>query len=154
VPLFTIVKERLQPNDDQGQYGDTTYFSGGAALLGTAADYVRFAQMLLNGGELDGRRLLGRKTVELMMASHTEDLGRGTVRPGYGFGYGGEVRESLGGSHRAGSEGTFGWSGVFGTYFWVDRQEQLVSLLMHQLMPRHSRAAEQFQALAYAAIVD
>jgi CubicO group peptidase (beta-lactamase class C family) len=139
---------------DQGGFVGATYYSGGAGLVGTTADYLRFAQMLLNGGELDGVRLLGRKTVELMMASHTTDLGRGTVRPGYGFGYGGEVREWVGGSQRAGSEGTFGWSGVFGTYFWIDPKEQLVALLMHQMMPRDGRSAEMFQALAYAAIVN
>lgn len=152
-PLFSIEKNVLARAADQGQWVGLTYFSGGAGLVGTTADYLRFAQMLLNGGELDGVRLLGRKTVDLMMSSHTEDLGRGTVRPGYGFGYGGEVREWIGGSHRAGSEGTFGWSGVYGTYFWVDQQEQLVTLLMHQLWPRNSRTAELFQVLSYAAIV-
>jgi CubicO group peptidase (beta-lactamase class C family) len=153
VPLFTIEKGVLERADSWTPVG-ATYFSGGAALVGTTADYLRFGQMLANGGELDGRRLLGRKTVELMMASHTGDLGPGAVRPGYGFGYGGEVRELLGGSHRAGSEGTFGWSGVYGTYFWVDRKEQLVGLLMHQLYPRNTRVAELFQTLAYAAIID
>jgi len=152
-PLFSIEKGVLARAADQGQSVGLTYFSGGAGLVGTTDDYLRFAQMLLNGGELDGVRLLGRKTVELMMSSHTEDLGRGTVRAGYGFGYGGEVREWLGGSHRAGSEGTFGWSGAYGTWFWVDRKEQLVTLLMHQLWPRNSRTAELLQVLSYAAIV-
>jgi CubicO group peptidase (beta-lactamase class C family) len=154
VPLFSVEKQQLVRAPDQGGFVGATYFSGGAGLVGTTADYLRFAQMLLNGGELDGVRVLGRKTVELMMASHTQDLGPGAVRPGYGFGYGGEVRESLGGSHRAGSEGTFGWSGAFGTYFWVDKREQLVALLMHQLMPRDGRVAEQFQALTYSALLD
>ena len=154
VPLFSIEKDVLGRAADQGEWVGLTYFSGGAGLVGTTADYLRFAQMLLRGGELDGVRLLGRKTVELMMASHTTDLARGTVRPGYGFGYGGEVREWVGGSHRAGSEGAFGWSGAYGTYFWVDPKEQMVALLLHQLFPRNGRTAELFQALAYAAIVD
>ena len=110
--------------------------------------------MLLNGGELEGVRVLGRKTVALMMASHTQTLGAGAVAPAFGFGYGGSVRESLGGSPRAGSAGAFNWSGIFGTYFWVDPEERLVAILMHQLTPRNSRAAELFHALTYAAIAD
>ena len=154
VPLFSINKDVLVRAAEQGEWVGLTYFSGGAGLVGTTADYLRFAQMLLRGGELNGVRLLGRKTVELMMSSHTTDLGRSTVRPGFGFGYGGEVREWVGGSHRPGSEGTFGWSGAYGTYFWVDPKEQMVALLMHQLFPRSGRTAELFQALAYAAIID
>jgi CubicO group peptidase (beta-lactamase class C family) len=152
VPLFSLDKEALVLDKRQGGVVGNTYFSGGAALVGTTADYLRFAEMLRRGGELDGVRLLGRKTVELMTASHTTDLGRGIVRPGYGFGYGFDVREWVGGSQRAGSEGTFGWSGAYGTYFWIDPKEQLVSLLMHQLFPRNGRAPEMFQALTYAAI--
>jgi CubicO group peptidase (beta-lactamase class C family) len=150
--LFSLDKGALVRAADQGGFVGSTYFSGGAGLAGTTQDYLRFARMLLNGGELDGVRLLGRKTVELMTASHTTDLGQGAVRPGYGFGYGFEVRELVGGSHRAGSEGTFGWSGVYGTFFWIDPKEQLITMLMHQLMPRDTRAPEVFQALAYAAI--
>jgi len=152
MPLFAIEKGVLTRASNQGRFVDQTYFSGGAGLVSTARDYLRFAQMLLDKGELDGVRLLSRKTVELMMASHTRDLGPGTVAPGYGFGYGGSVRESIGGSHRPGSEGAFGWSGIFGTYFWVDPREQLVAILMHQLSPRSNRAADIFQALTYAAI--
>jgi CubicO group peptidase (beta-lactamase class C family) len=155
VPLFTVDKGALALASDQwGQSVGLTYFSGGAGLVSTITDYLRFAQMLLNGGELDGGRLLSRPTVELMMSSHTQDLGPSAAAPGHGFGYGGSVRESLGRSHRPTSEGTFAWSGVFGTYFWVDRKEQLVTILMHQLFPRSGRTAELFQALSYAAIQD
>jgi CubicO group peptidase (beta-lactamase class C family) len=142
----------LASTSDQERFTNRTYFSGGAGLVGTTRDYLRFAQMLLNGGELDGARLLGRKTVELMTASHTQDLGPGAVSPGFGFGYGGEVRESIGRSPRPGSEGTFGWSGIYGTYFWMDPKEQLVAMLMHQLSPRNNRTANVFQVLTYAAI--
>jgi CubicO group peptidase (beta-lactamase class C family) len=110
--------------------------------------------MMLNGGELDGVRLLSRPTVELMMSSHTQDLGPSAVAPGHGFGYGGSVRESLGRSPRASSEGTWSWSGLYGTFFWVDRKEQLITMLMHQLTPRNARVADVFQALSYAAIVN
>jgi CubicO group peptidase (beta-lactamase class C family) len=154
VTLFTIDEGALTRAGDQGSPVGLTYFSGGGGLVGTTYDYLRFSQMLLNGGELDGVRLLGRKTVELMTASHTQDLGRGAQRPGYGFGYGFDVREWVGGSHRAGSEGAFAWSGAYGTFFWIDPKEQLIAMLMHQLFPRDGRAAERFQIMAYAAIVD
>jgi CubicO group peptidase (beta-lactamase class C family) len=150
--LFAIDKGEFARATNQGAFVGATYYSGGAGLAGTTADYVRFAQMMLNGGELDGKRLLSRTTVDLMMSSHTQDLGPSAVAPGYGFGYGGSVRESLGRSSRPGSEGTWGWSGIYGTYFWVDRKEQLIAMHMHNLTPRSTRAADLFQVLAYAAI--
>ena len=149
--LFAMEKSALTRAAERNADG-VTYYSGGAGLVGTSMDYLRFAQMLLNGGELDGARLLSRPTVALMMTSHTEDLGPGAVTAGHGFGYGGAVRESLGRSSRPTSEGTFGWSGIFGTYFWVDPKEQLVTILMHQQSPRNSRTADLLQALAYGAI--
>jgi CubicO group peptidase (beta-lactamase class C family) len=154
VAIFALDKGVLTRAADQGSPVGLTYFSGGGGLVGTTYDYLRFSQMLMNGGELDGVRLLGRKTVELMTASHTTDLNRGAARPGYGFGYGLDVREWVGGSHRAGSEGAFGWSGAYGTYFWIDPKEQLITMLMHQLWPRDGRSAERFQIMAYAAILD
>jgi CubicO group peptidase (beta-lactamase class C family) len=150
--LFAMDKDVLSRAADQGGFVGETYYSGGAGLAGTAADYLRFAQMLANGGELDGVRILSRPTVDLMMSSHTQDLGPSTVAAGHGFGYGGSVRESLGRSTRPTSEGTWGWSGIYGTYFWVDRKEQLVTLVMHQMSPRSNRVADLFQVLSYAAI--
>lgn len=151
-PLFTLEKGVLASSADQKRFVGATYYSGGAGLVSTMADYLRFAQMMLNGGELDGVRLLSRPTVDLMMSSHTRDLGPGTVSPGYGFGYGGSVRESLGASPRPGSEGTWGWSGIYGTYFWVDRKDQLIVIMLHQLSPRSNRTADLLQVLAYGAI--
>ncbi|MGH9349604.1 MAG: serine hydrolase domain-containing protein [Vicinamibacterales bacterium] len=153
-PFHALEKGVLRPGSNQWAYAGTTYFSGGAGLAGTTRDYLQFAQMLANGGALDGVRLLSRPTVELMMSSHTQDLGPSAVFPGHGFGYGGWVRESLGRSSRTSSEGTWGWSGIYGTYFWVDRKEQLVTILMHQLSPRNNRLSELFLALAYGAIHD
>jgi CubicO group peptidase (beta-lactamase class C family) len=155
VTLYSHEKGAIVRAPEQGTFTNVTYFSGGAGLVSTARDYVRFAQMLLNGGELDGVRLLSRKTVELMTASHTIDIGPSAVSSGYGFGYGFSVRESLGLSSRIGSEGTYTWSGIFGTYFWVDPKEQLVGVLMLQLLPRpDERAREIFTALTYGAIED
>jgi CubicO group peptidase (beta-lactamase class C family) len=153
VALHGIEKGVLVRAAEQGDYRDVTYFSGGAGLVSTARDYLRFAQMLLNGGELDGVRLLSRKTVELMTTSHTIDIGPNAVSSGYGFGYGFSVRESLGHSSRLGSEGAYTWSGILGTYFWVDPKEHLAAVMMLQLFPRpDERAREVFTALTYASI--
>ena len=153
-PLFAIDKGVMSRASNQGAYVGATYYSGGAGLVSTMNDYFRFAQMLVNSGELDGTRLLGRPTVDLMMSSHTQDLRPSAVSPGHGFGYGGSVRESLGAGTRPSSEGTFGWAGIFGTHFWVDRKQQLVTILMDQISPFHTRTAEVFQVLSYAAIVE
>jgi CubicO group peptidase (beta-lactamase class C family) len=153
--LYAIDKAPLHRGPEQGTFTDVTYYSGGAGLVSTASDYATFLQMLLNGGELNGNRLLSRKTVELMTTSHTEDLGPGVVSAGVGFGYGFSVRESLGRSNRAGSQGTYQWGGIFGTTFWVDPKEQLIAVLMMQLYPRpDDRVRDLFNALTYAAIVD
>ena len=153
VTLHAIEKGAMIRAKEQGDYVNVGYYSGGAGLVSTGRDYLRFAQMLLNGGELDGVRLLSRKTVELMTTSHTIDIGPSAVSSGYGFGYGFSVRESLGLSSRIGSEGMYTWSGILGTYFWVDPKEQLAAVLMLQLYPRpDERAREVFVALTYAAI--
>lgn len=120
------------------------WFSGGGGLLSTADDYARFCQMLLNGGELDGVRLLSRKSVELMTANHlppdisygafTQELGLTAPLPQYGQGYGlgVGVRQEPGRSMAPGSVGDFYWGGATGPYFWVDPQEKLIAVLMLQ----------------------
>ena len=107
---------------------------GGGCAVGTARDYARFAQMLLNQGSLDGVRILGRKTVEYMTSDH---LGPAVSRSGdyspgdgYGFGLGFAVRTSSGVASTTGSAGDFHWSGAYGTSFWVDPKEQLVVVTM------------------------
>jgi CubicO group peptidase (beta-lactamase class C family) len=118
----------------QGAYGrgPRIAFSGGAGLLSTAADYARFLQMLLNGGELDGVRLLSPKTVELMTRNHIGDL---YPVPGRGFGLGFETVDDLGRSGRYGSEGEFSWGSAYFSRYWVDPQEQLVAVFLAQLLP-------------------
>ena len=107
---------------------------GGGCAVGTAADYARFAQMLLNGGSLDGVRILGRKTVEYMTSDHLgPNVSRGgdySPGDGYGFGLGFAVRTSSGASSTIGSTGDYHWSGAYGTSFWVDPKEQLVVVTM------------------------
>lgn len=109
---------------------------GGGCAVSTAADYLRFAQMLLNGGELDGVRVLSRKTVEYMITDHLGpevDLSRLNDYPnirGYGFGLGVAVRRSAGRGGMPSSAGEFHWAGSTGTYFWVDPAEALVTVFM------------------------
>ena len=132
------------PNSaDAGQ--KPAIFSGGGGLFSTAGDYARFAQMLLNGGELEGVRLLAPKTVALMTsdqlpaatARHTPvALSLGTIGPvpemGTSFGLGFAVRVDAGRNPMPGSAGDFSWVGITGTYFWVDPKEKLVAVLMVQ----------------------
>jgi len=130
--------------------GPQTYFSGGAGLVSTISDYARFLQMLLNGGELDGARLLDRKTVELMTTNHVGDL-RGPS--GYGFGFAITRDVSQSGTH--GSVGSYRYSGFFYTEFIVDPKEQLIAIFMAQLYPTGGLTlGEKFLVLAYQAIAD
>ena len=120
------------------------WFSGGGGLLSSAEDYARFSQMLLNGGELDGVRLLSRKSVELMTSNHlppgvgfgafTMELGLTAPLPqlGQGYGLGVGVREEKGRATVPGSVGDFFWGGATGPYFWVDPQEKLIAVMMLQ----------------------
>jgi CubicO group peptidase (beta-lactamase class C family) len=118
----------------QGRYtgGPGVAFSGGAGLLSTASDYARFLQMLLNGGELDGVRLLSPRTVALMTADH---VGLRYGVPGRGFGLGFETVNDLGRSGRYGSEGEFSWGGAYFSRYWVDPTERLVTVFLAQLLP-------------------
>jgi len=111
-----------------------TLFSGGGGLWSTADDYMLFAQMLVNGGSLNGKRLLSPRTVDLMASNHVGDLysGVGQRLKGMGFGLTVEVVLDNVAANRRESIGSFGWDGAFGTHFWVDRREQLVGLLMIQ----------------------
>ena len=128
----------------------------GGALM-TPAAYTRFAQMLLNGGELDGARILGRKTVELMTANHIGDWDIDlAVGPGYGFGLGYCTLKTIGTGALPGSPGTYGWGGAAGTWFFVDPVEDLIGLFfthvfMYQFNPT-ADLAERFQKHTYEAL--
>jgi CubicO group peptidase (beta-lactamase class C family) len=137
----------------QGKYvsGPRVAFSGGAGLLSTAGDYARFLQMLLNGGELDGERLLSPRTVALMTANH---IGTRYGVRGRGFGLGFETVEDLGESGRYGSEGEFGWGGAYYSRYWVDPQEKMVVVFLSQLLPNGgSDLQEKLRVLVNQAIV-
>ena len=113
---------------------DRLFHSGGGGLFSTGDDYMRFAQMLLDGGALDGVRILGRKTVATMTSDQNARLPKGT--PSHqGFGFGVSVRLDQGGGSPAGSVGEFGWSGAATTLVNIDPQERMVSILLTQHMP-------------------
>jgi CubicO group peptidase (beta-lactamase class C family) len=119
-------------------------------------DYARFTQMLVNGGELDGVRILSPKTVEMMSASHTSDLPAGAVSiggPGNSFGLGVRVVTDLGASQTLGSVGMYGWTGIYGTSFWVDPKEKLSGVLMIQRNGGVAPVQNTFQTMTYQAIV-
>jgi CubicO group peptidase (beta-lactamase class C family) len=131
-------------------------FLGGAGLCSTMDDYARFYQMLLNGGELDGVRLLGRKTVELMRSDHLGNLPHiGTTLPEWAhFGLTFAIDPEPGKVARPGSAGTFWWGGAAGTSFWIDPKEHMFGIFLIQILPPNVGAAEQFRNLAYEALVD
>jgi CubicO group peptidase (beta-lactamase class C family) len=135
-------------------------FRGGHGLVSTVSDYLRFCQMLLGEGELDGVRLLSRKTVEVITTNHLSpnllpyEVG-GTYSPGYGYGLGFRVLMDLGQCQTLGSVGEFGWVGAATTYFWVDPLEELIGILMSQFQPEgfHPITLD-FRVMAYQAIMD
>jgi CubicO group peptidase (beta-lactamase class C family) len=138
----------------QGAYlvGPRKSFSGGAGLLSTATDYARFLQMLLAGGVLDGKRILSRKTVELMTADH---LNGKAFRDGQGFGLGFSVVLDTGARGTLGTFGEFGWGGAYHSTYWVDPKEQLVVVYFTQLIPAGTLDDHgKLRALVYQAIVD
>jgi CubicO group peptidase (beta-lactamase class C family) len=129
--------------------------SGGGGLVSTTMDYARFCQMLLNGGTLDGVRIIGRKTLQLMAADH---LGPGVriqgtlLTPGHGFGLGFAVRTQEGMASFAGSPGQFFWSGIGGTFFWIDPKEDLFAVFMSQGPGQREYTRTLVRNLVYAAI--
>ncbi|MCP3982869.1 MAG: beta-lactamase family protein [bacterium] len=151
--------------EDSPYLRDVTFFSGGGGLVSTAADYLRFCQALLDGGSLDGQRILGPRTLDLMTCNHLPD-GRDlsefaagafseTPYEGTGFGLGFSVIDDLVRAQNVGSVGEFAWGGAASTIFWVDPAEELIVLFFTQLMP--SRTFDfrgQLKALVYGAIVD
>ena len=129
------------------------YESGGGGLLGTTEDYLRFSLALANGGVFQGKRIIGKKTLEFMTADH---VGNRPGRPeGFGFGLGFEVHTRLGDSALMGSVGEYGWSGAAGTTFWVDPKEQLLAIYMVQASEADTRfLRNQFRTMVQAALID
>jgi CubicO group peptidase (beta-lactamase class C family) len=132
-----------------------SYLRGGAGLIGTAEDYLKFAQMVVNGGELNGRRYMSRKTVEFMLSNHTAGMGGTTIATtGYGFGLGWGVRLDEGMGFAPSSKGDAMWAGAWGTSFWVDPKEGLVGILMSQAPSRRYDTRMLMKNLVYGALVN
>jgi len=157
--VYASVDGELQRAPADGPAGQGAFvdgprqsFSGGAGLLSTAEDYGRFLQMILNGGELDGERILGRKSVELMSVSHLGDI---EFQPGVGMGLGFSVLEDVGRRGTPGSIGELGWGGAYHSTYWIDPVEELVVVHLTQLTPAGD--VDDFgklRALLYGAIID
>ncbi len=134
-----------------------TFFAGGHGLVSTAADYLRFAQMLQEGGALEGERLLGPRTLRNMRSNHINDrISRGNTYlpgPGYGFGLGFGVRLETGQSEWPGTVGDFYWGGYAGTAFWIDPVERLTVVYMSQEPLRRGHYRTLLRSLVYQAIV-
>ena len=157
---------KMIDNPEQSSYRKRSFFSGGGGLLSTAPDYFRFTSMLQNMGELDGTRLLGRKTVELMTMNHLPggqdltDLAQAgmfteTAYAGVGFGLGFSVQQSPARAQILGSAGEFAWGGAASTAFWIDPAEDLIVIFMTQLMPSSSYPLRrELRVLTYASLVD
>ncbi|MFK7955346.1 MAG: serine hydrolase domain-containing protein [Lysobacterales bacterium] len=139
----------------QGAYvdGPRKSYSGGAGLLSTANDYGRFLQMMLNGGELDGVRLLSRKSVELMTVDHVGELAPPFLGKGVGFGLGFYVVTDVGARGQPGSVGEYGWGGAYHSTYWVDPEEELIVVFLSQLIPAPDRTDQgKLRALVYSAL--
>lgn len=134
-------------------YAETKgYFSGGAGLVSTASDYARFLQMFLNGGELDGVRLLRPQTVAAMTCNQTEGLPLGIPVHGFGFGYGFGVTTQPSATTKD-PAGTFAWGGIYYTDFWADPQHEVIGIMMTQVYPSGQlKLREEFHRLVNAAI--
>ena len=155
--IYTMKDGKLTENPSQEPRSGPVVPYGGMGLYSTIGDYARFGQMLLNGGQLDGQRLLSRKTVELMTTgNHLSTLKVPTIDAGgaYGFGLGGSVRLDVAKGGIPGSPGQYGWDGAASTYFRMDPKEKFVTLLFQQYMPFDQPSLELFSTLAYQAIVD
>ncbi len=137
---------KLQDDPQTSRYlQPPSFISGGGGLVSTAADYLRFCRMLLNGGTLDGTRLLSPKTIELMTANHlpggkelpdlSVSLFSEASYSGVGFGLGFAVTTDPARTLVPGSQGDFSWGGMASTYFWIDPREQLIVIFMTQLIP-------------------
>jgi CubicO group peptidase (beta-lactamase class C family) len=157
--VYSATPDGIARAGDNGSIGQGAYvdgprksFSGGAGLLATARDYARFLQMLLNGGELDGERILAPKSVELMTVDHLGDV---TFAEGEGFGLGFYVVEDLGARGEPGSVGEYGWGGAYHSQYWVDPTEELVVVYMTQLIPAGDLDdTGKLRALVYQAIIE
>lgn len=135
VTLYQRSPNGLMKAANQDGFSLPNYHSGAGGLMSTAEDYLQFGQMLANGGELNGKRILSPRTVELMSSNHVGDMFNGKLgRPARGMGFGllvAVIQDPVAAGLRL-STGTFGWDGAYGTQMWVDPKEKMVTLIMMQ----------------------
>jgi CubicO group peptidase (beta-lactamase class C family) len=147
--LFKYTNSDLSAYVDFPKAKDGSYFSGGAGLVSTVEDYAIFLQMLLNGGQYNGQRILARRTVDLMTTNQIGNTPFGKNKFGLGF----EIFTGEGQAHLGISEGSFAWGGAFGTTYWVDPKEKLVCLLyMQSFGVPTGNVQDKFKALVYQAL--
>jgi len=150
VTAYRKTDKGLVKTENSLSMSSKVYFAGGGGLVSTIDDYSHFAQMLANGGELNGKRLLSPRTVKLMSSVHIPSSLPGRTT-GEGFGLTVRViQDAVAGNHRI-SDGSFGWSGAYGTHFWIDPKEEVVAVMMIQTPIREMRA--EFENAVMQAIV-
>jgi len=149
--VYTAGANGLTKNANPNGMSSNVYFMGSGGLISTAEDYIPFGIMLANGGELNGKRILGKKTVEMMRSAHVPDTLPGRAA-GEGYGLGVRVVTSHVRRGTMLSDGTFGWSGVYGTHFFVDPVEQTVGVLLVQTS--NQEVNRDFEDLVAQAIID
>jgi CubicO group peptidase (beta-lactamase class C family) len=159
MPIYRQDEEgKLNPGNLRGVPRSTpTLLSGGGGLYSSISDYARFAQMILNEGELNGARLVGPKTVRMMLTNQLSDaqMEIRSVGPGRGFGLGFSVVIDPAGTRTLTSEGAAGWSGINNTFFTVDPEEELLFILMTQFSPyNYYDIQDKFQVLVYQSLIN
>jgi CubicO group peptidase (beta-lactamase class C family) len=151
VTNYQLIDGKLRPNPNPDSMSSPVYFSGGGGLMSSAESYARFAMMLANGGELNGVRILSPATVSLMGSQIISDALPGR-RPGEGYGLGVRHVNDRAARRTLISDHSFGWSGAYGTHFWVDPAKKLVAILMLQT-PGQGRT-EEFETAVMQALSD
>lgn len=142
----------MAKRDNQTPKNGHTIYGGTHGLYSTAGDYMKFAEMLLNGAKANGKVFLGKKTLELMTTNFLKE-GQ-SAGPGQGFGLGFGINEDLATSGNLGSQGTYYWGGAYNTYFFIDPTEEMIGVMMMQFAPYTDFYSQKFRQLAYQAIVD
>jgi CubicO group peptidase (beta-lactamase class C family) len=154
VPLvYQRTPNGMQKVENPDSARSAVYFGGGGGLLSTAEDYLQFGQMLLNGGQSNGTRLLGPRTVDLMQSIHVPDTLPGRP-PGRSFGLSVQVISDAIAAGVPVSKGSYGWDGAFGTHFWNDPKEQIVGVMMIQTANSNRQADRDFETAIMQAIID